>query len=431
MLLSVTLVGAARADSVLVMFTSDNCPACEAAMPDVEKVQVAHAVTVLKGTQYEAKYKITAYPTFVAFANNQEVDRAVGNVGIDRLLEMCDIAERVSHAAPPKLGGLLRPNMTRTVTTVTPPSAPSPQTMLVEPGPKLAAMLKRLEMLQVPPPSIAAKDQVIALPPGWDKALGDRLTSALDASAAKELTARKQAAEAMQATVATLGKKQEETTKQLMQARGPQTVTVELGPISMAELKAIRALLEKPPVPPAPPEPPKPEPSKILTTTNLQYGGGIVGIIVVLLLWLFAYRKWGNSVIYAGVAVIALVCVVGGGAVKYYGDGGGISVNTKPVKVFVVRESEDDITLTVAQLAWIKSPKFAADCKAAGIEFHAIDQHLKGLDSKTPKELVPIIDRAKAKGIPRIVLVGSGGGLSDYPVPATEADAKTILGIGQ
>ncbi|MCK9569280.1 hypothetical protein M0R72_10115 [Candidatus Pacearchaeota archaeon] len=104
--------------------------------------------------------------------------------------------------------------------------------------------------------------------------------------------------------------------------------------------------------------------------------------------------------------------------------------SSKPAKVFVVRESSDAIKLTVPQLAWINSPKLAADCKVAGIELHVIDPDVKDRDGKMPTELAPVIERATKAGLPRMIFVGSSGRLTDFALPSDDASARAQIGIG-
>jgi hypothetical protein len=102
---------------------------------------------------------------------------------------------------------------------------------------------------------------------------------------------------------------------------------------------------------------------------------------------------------------------------------------SKPVTAVVVRETADAAKLTKEQIAWLSSPKLRADCKTAGVQFLVVDKDLVDAAGKTPPALAPAIERAKKAGLPRLILVGSRGGITDYALPATESDARKRLGI--
>lgn len=102
----------------------------------------------------------------------------------------------------------------------------------------------------------------------------------------------------------------------------------------------------------------------------------------------------------------------------------------KPSKAIVVRESGDAINLSQAQIAWIMSPALRADCRAAGIAFHVVDPQEADRDGNTPADLKAAIAKAESKGLPRLILVGTRGGLTDYVLPENEAAARKRLGIG-
>jgi hypothetical protein len=102
---------------------------------------------------------------------------------------------------------------------------------------------------------------------------------------------------------------------------------------------------------------------------------------------------------------------------------------SKPVVAVVVRESADTAKLTKEQIAWIGSPALRAAAKAAGVQFLVVDPDVVAADGKTPTALAPAIELAKKKGLPRLILIGSRKGLTDYVLPADEAAAtKRITG---
>jgi hypothetical protein len=97
---------------------------------------------------------------------------------------------------------------------------------------------------------------------------------------------------------------------------------------------------------------------------------------------------------------------------------------SKPVVAVVVRESADAAKLTKEQIAWIGSPALRKAAKDAGVQFLVVDKDVVDATGKTPPDLAPAIELAKKKGLPRLILIGSRKGLTDYVLPATEADAK-------
>jgi len=103
---------------------------------------------------------------------------------------------------------------------------------------------------------------------------------------------------------------------------------------------------------------------------------------------------------------------------------------SKPVMAVVVAESSQPQLLTAAQTAWLISPKLRADAKAKGLDFHLVDPNQTDRDGKTPAELAPAIALAVKRGIPRLILVGPRGGLTDFLVPKDEATARARLQIG-
>jgi hypothetical protein len=108
----------------------------------------------------------------------------------------------------------------------------------------------------------------------------------------------------------------------------------------------------------------------------------------------------------------------------------GLAASGKPVQAIVVRESLTVKTdFTSAQVAMLNSPKLRADAKVAGVAFLVVDPDVKDATGKTPAELTPAIERAKAKGLPRLITVGTRGGLMDYIVPTDEAAMRTRLGV--
>lgn len=133
-------------------------------------------------------------------------------------------------------------------------------------------------------------------------------------------------------------------------------------------------------------------------------------------------------------AFAAAACIITGAAIDYgptLDSVPGLSwfAASKPALAIVVRESGDPLAITKAQAAWIMSPELRADCKAAGIAFYAVDPDVKDKTDNTPKELAAAIQRATAKGLPRLILVGSKGGITDFALPADEAAAhKRIIG---
>ena len=108
----------------------------------------------------------------------------------------------------------------------------------------------------------------------------------------------------------------------------------------------------------------------------------------------------------------------------------GLAAASKPTMAIVVRESSTvKADFTKEQIAMLNSPKLRADAKTAGITSLVIDPDVKDAKGQTPAELSPSIERAKAKGLPRLILVGSGGGLTDYVPPVDEAACRKRLGV--
>ena len=101
---------------------------------------------------------------------------------------------------------------------------------------------------------------------------------------------------------------------------------------------------------------------------------------------------------------------------------------SKIVKAIVVLESGDPNLLTKEQIAWLMSKKFRTDCKVAGIDFHPfVDPQEQDRDKKTPAELAPAIELATKRGLPRLILVGASGGLTDFVVPTDETAARKLI----
>lgn len=76
------LTGSARADAVLLEFSSSNCPPCRAMEPIVSEL-IARGVPVRQvdvqaEPQLVRRYKIRSTPTFVILSNGREVSRLVG-----------------------------------------------------------------------------------------------------------------------------------------------------------------------------------------------------------------------------------------------------------------------------------------------------------------------------------------------------------------
>jgi hypothetical protein len=101
---------------------------------------------------------------------------------------------------------------------------------------------------------------------------------------------------------------------------------------------------------------------------------------------------------------------------------------SKPVGVIVIAESADMAKLTSAQVAYLADPKLRADMKAAGLLFAKVDPDVKDASGKTPEAFVKAIALAGGK-IPRLVLVGSRGGVTDYLLPVDEAAFRKRVGI--
>jgi hypothetical protein len=126
------------------------------------------------------------------------------------------------------------------------------------------------------------------------------------------------------------------------------------------------------------------------------------------------------------VSAVALVCLIGCVGYQKYQE---VAGSSKPAGVVVVVESSAVNALTQAQIAWLQSPKLRADLKAAKIAFARIDPDVKDKSGNTPAAYVPILARVKSK-LPRVVLIGPRGGLTDHPLPADEAAARKLFGMG-
>jgi hypothetical protein len=118
--------------------------------------------------------------------------------------------------------------------------------------------------------------------------------------------------------------------------------------------------------------------------------------------------------------------LIAGGVVLDYGPD--LFGGTPKVAV-VVRESADAAKLSQSQIAWINSPALRRDAAKAGISYLVADPNDVDRDGNTPAITKTAIERAKIKGIPRLVLIGPRGGVSDFVLPATEADARKRLGV--
>lgn len=99
-----------------------------------------------------------------------------------------------------------------------------------------------------------------------------------------------------------------------------------------------------------------------------------------------------------------------------------------PVGVIVVIESADMAKLTKEQVACLSDPKLRADMKAAGLKFAKVDPNTVDATGKTPPEFVKAIALAGDK-LPRLVLVGSRGGCTDYVLPPDEASFRKRVGL--
>lgn len=119
----------------------------------------------------------------------------------------------------------------------------------------------------------------------------------------------------------------------------------------------------------------------------------------------------------------------GGPVAEYAGQAWSAIYGGKPSQAIVVRESGDPKSLTQSQVAWINDPKLRASCKTAGIQFLVADPGDIDRDGKTPQETKAAIDRAIAKGLPRLILVGPRGGITDFVLPADDAAIRLRLGV--
>ena len=137
---------------------------------------------------------------------------------------------------------------------------------------------------------------------------------------------------------------------------------------------------------------------------------------------------------------VALACIVYGGLgvagyppgqlVEQAWESVGSLWQSKAAIAVVVRESSDPKALTTAQTARLMSPGQRKDAKSAGVQFLVCDPDETDKEGNTPADLVSAIERAKAKGLPRLILIGPRGGITDHPLPADESAARTRIGIG-
>jgi hypothetical protein len=113
---------------------------------------------------------------------------------------------------------------------------------------------------------------------------------------------------------------------------------------------------------------------------------------------------------------------------EYAGQAWSWVYSSKPVGVIVLVESSDMAKLTKEQVAYLSDPKLRADMKAAGLKFAKVDPNTVDATGKTPPEFVKAIALAGDK-LPRLVLVGSRGGCTDYVLPIDEASFRKRVGL--
>jgi hypothetical protein len=101
----------------------------------------------------------------------------------------------------------------------------------------------------------------------------------------------------------------------------------------------------------------------------------------------------------------------------------------KPVMAVVVVESSEATKLPKEVVAWINSPTLRKDCRASGLAFYQVDPDVKDRNGNTPTELAAAIKLAKTKGLPRLILVGPKGGVTDFVLPPDETSARKRLGL--
>jgi hypothetical protein len=103
---------------------------------------------------------------------------------------------------------------------------------------------------------------------------------------------------------------------------------------------------------------------------------------------------------------------------------------SKPVGAVIVYEKGNADKLTTDQLNWIMDKKLRSDCKAKGFQFAVADPDDKDKEGNCPpKAIAPYVKRAIEKGLPRLVLIGPRGGITDFVLPANETDARKRLGV--
>ncbi|MCE5269519.1 MAG: hypothetical protein LLG00_16710 [Planctomycetaceae bacterium] len=128
----------------------------------------------------------------------------------------------------------------------------------------------------------------------------------------------------------------------------------------------------------------------------------------------------------AGVAVLVLLALVlsGGLPNAIPSADGSIASVTVVVETATIRS-----TLTEKQIAWIESSTLRSDLKAAKIAFAELDPGVKDKSDKTPESVAATIKLVGDKA-PQVVIKSTSGKLTAYPVPADNAAARKLFGIG-
>src|SRR5690606_9825255 len=98
--LLLTAVLSAPGEAVLVQFTAEGCAPCQQMVPTMRRLEEAgypiRQVDVDRHPQIARDWRVDAVPSFVLVRDNREIDRIVGPVSHDRLVQLFQRAASIA-----------------------------------------------------------------------------------------------------------------------------------------------------------------------------------------------------------------------------------------------------------------------------------------------------------------------------------------------